>query len=271
MDEKVIGSGLTFDDVLLVPLKSEVLPSEDDTLTRLSRNVNLNIPIIGAAMDTVTDARLAIALAREGGIGIVHKNMAVDQQAMQVDMVKRSESGMISNPFTLGPRASVAEALAPYRPLEMLEDPATLDGGDVVRVGDLLLIGVSGRTNAEAIRQFGTIARRHGYQTRPVPVEGAALHLKSACTHVGGGLVLVNSAGTDLDALHHRDFANRRVDIEAIDDLPQVGRHRVVERAREGAGCLRQIALAFGDLAGFEDFDLGGQALEQTGEPLVIG
>lgn len=111
MDEKIIGRALTFDDVLLVPLKSDILPSEVDTRTRFTRKVNLNIPIVSAAMDTVTESRLAIALAREGGIGIIHKNMSIDRQVMEVDRVKRSESGMISNPFTLGPEAHVAEAL----------------------------------------------------------------------------------------------------------------------------------------------------------------
>jgi IMP dehydrogenase len=105
------GEALTFDDVLLIPLKSDVLPSEVDTRTRLTRGIHLNIPIVSAAMDTVTEAGLAIALAREGGVGIIHKNMPFEDQAMEVDTVKRSESGMISNPFTLGPSASVAEAL----------------------------------------------------------------------------------------------------------------------------------------------------------------
>jgi IMP dehydrogenase len=111
MQSSVEGEALTFDDVLLVPLKSDVLPSEVDVRTRLTRHVELNIPIVSAAMDTVTESSLAIALAREGGIGIIHKNMPLEHQASEVDRVKRSESGMITNPFTLGPDASVAEAL----------------------------------------------------------------------------------------------------------------------------------------------------------------
>jgi IMP dehydrogenase len=111
MQRQTSGEALTFDDVLLVPLKSEVLPSEVDTTTRLTRHIDLNIPIVSAAMDTVTESGLAIALAREGGIGIVHKNMSVEQQSSEVDRVKRSESGMIANPFTLGPDAAVTEAL----------------------------------------------------------------------------------------------------------------------------------------------------------------
>jgi IMP dehydrogenase len=111
MNDRIGGEALTFDDVMLLPLASEVLPGEVDIRSRLTRNVSLNIPIVSAAMDTVTESGLAIALAREGGIGIVHKNMPIDQQGIEVDRVKRSESGMISNPFTLSPDASVAEAL----------------------------------------------------------------------------------------------------------------------------------------------------------------
>ncbi len=109
--KKVIGEALTFDDVLLVPAKSDVLPKDASIGTKLTRDIPLNIPIVSAAMDTVTEANLAIALAREGGIGIIHKNMSIEEQAHQVDRVKRSESGMISNPVTLGPRNTLKEAM----------------------------------------------------------------------------------------------------------------------------------------------------------------
>jgi len=109
--EKVWKEGLTFDDVLLVPAKSTVLPREVSIGTRLTRNIRLNIPLVSAAMDTVTEARLAIALAREGGIGIIHKNMPIEQQAGEVDKVKRSESGMIVDPITLPPEATLQDAL----------------------------------------------------------------------------------------------------------------------------------------------------------------
>ena len=111
MNERIRGVALTFDDVLLLPARSDVLPSQVDICTRLTRSISLNIPIVSAAMDTVTDAGLAIAIAREGGIGFIHKNMGIEDQAAEVDRVKRSESGMISNPFTLGVDARVAEAL----------------------------------------------------------------------------------------------------------------------------------------------------------------
>lgn len=98
---RFIGEGLTFDDVLLVPAESDVLPADVDLSTNLTRKVKLNVPVMSAAMDTVTEYRMAIAIAREGGIGVIHKNMSIDTQAEQVDMVKRSENGVITNPFSL--------------------------------------------------------------------------------------------------------------------------------------------------------------------------
>ena len=109
--EKIIREGLTFDDVLLIPGKSSVLPREVELSTLLTPDIKLNIPIISAAMDTVTESALAIALAREGGIGILHKNMSIEEQSTEVDRVKRSESGMIQNPVTLRPEKTIGEAL----------------------------------------------------------------------------------------------------------------------------------------------------------------
>ncbi|WP_339269244.1 IMP dehydrogenase [Paenibacillus sp. FSL W8-0187] len=109
-EDKFSKEGFTFDDVLLVPRKSEVLPKEVDVSTKLSEHVKLNIPLISAGMDTVTEAPLAIAIAREGGIGIIHKNMTVEQQAEEVDRVKRSESGVITNPFSLHANHLVSDA-----------------------------------------------------------------------------------------------------------------------------------------------------------------
>ena len=106
-----IQEGLTFDDVLLLPGKSSVLPADADTRTCLSRKISLNIPIVAAAMDTVTDSRLAIAISRQGGIGFVHRNMTIDRQAEEVDRVKRSESGMIVDPVTIAPEMTVRQAL----------------------------------------------------------------------------------------------------------------------------------------------------------------
>ena len=110
-ERKFGKEGLTFDDVLLLPAESHVLPNDVSTVTRLTPSIELNIPVISAAMDTVTEARLAIALAREGGLGIVHRNLSIEDQVAEVDKVKRSESGMIVEPVTLRPDSSVAEAL----------------------------------------------------------------------------------------------------------------------------------------------------------------
>ncbi|MBI5410713.1 MAG: IMP dehydrogenase [Nitrospirae bacterium] len=118
MLEKEIRVGLTFDDVVLVPGKSEVIPSEVETRTRVSRNITINIPIVSAAMDTVTEARLAIALAREGGMGVIHRVLSPADQAVEVDKVKKSESGMIIDPITISPDQTVRDAhqiMAKYR------------------------------------------------------------------------------------------------------------------------------------------------------------
>ncbi len=112
IDDKFAREGLTFDDVLIVPAASSVLPRDVSTQTRLTRSITLNIPIISAAMDTVTEGKLAIALAREGGLGVVHRNLSIADQAQEVDKVKRSESGMITDPITMEPTALLREALA---------------------------------------------------------------------------------------------------------------------------------------------------------------
>lgn len=109
--ERFAKIGLTFDDVLLVPAASEVLPKDVNVSTSLTRRIRLNIPLMSAAMDTVTEARLAIALAREGGIGVIHRNMSIERQALEVDKVKRSEHGVISDPIYLSPESPVSEAL----------------------------------------------------------------------------------------------------------------------------------------------------------------
>ena len=108
---RFFGEGLTFDDVLLLPAYSQVLPRETEISTKLTKSLRLNIPMLSAAMDTVTEANLAMALAREGGLGILHKNMSIERQAEQVRKVKRSESGLIIDPITLHADATIADAL----------------------------------------------------------------------------------------------------------------------------------------------------------------
>ena len=110
--DKFLGEALTYDDVLLVPAFSQVLPREVDISTQLTKTIRLNAPLVSAAMDTVTEKALAIAIARQGGIGIIHKNMSIEAQAEQVRSVKRSESGMIIDPVVLPPEATVRDARA---------------------------------------------------------------------------------------------------------------------------------------------------------------
>ncbi len=128
MHDRVAGEGLTFDDVLLIPGKSDVLPSEVDTSVALTPRLRLGIPILSAAMDTVTEARLAIALAREGGLGVIHKNLSIEEQAAEVEKVKRSESGMITDPVTLPPDLPVGDALAVMERFRVSGVPITRDG-----------------------------------------------------------------------------------------------------------------------------------------------
>jgi IMP dehydrogenase len=134
LDRKFAKEGLTFDDVLLVPAESHVLPNDVSTRTRLTRSIELAIPVVSAAMDTVTEARLAIALAREGGIGIVHRNLSIDDQVSEVDKVKRSEAGMIVEPVTLPPHALVRDALELMAHYKVSGVPITDEAGVLVGI-----------------------------------------------------------------------------------------------------------------------------------------
>jgi IMP dehydrogenase len=126
--------GLTFDDVLLIPAASEILPSEASTESRLTRRISLAIPLISAAMDTVTESRLAIAIAREGGIGVIHRNLSIADQAAEVDRVKRSESGMITNPITVTPTTSITDAMNLMAQFHVSGVPVTGESGQLVGI-----------------------------------------------------------------------------------------------------------------------------------------
>jgi IMP dehydrogenase len=128
MVQDAIPEGLTFDDVLLVPARSEVLPAEAETRTKLTSKIPLNIPIVSSAMDTVTESHLAIALAQQGGVGFIHRNMPIDRQAEEVDRVKRSESGMIVDPITIAPDKKISDALALMERFRISGVPVTRDG-----------------------------------------------------------------------------------------------------------------------------------------------
>ncbi|MRR35082.1 IMP dehydrogenase [bacterium] len=134
MLDETIQEGLTFDDVLLVPAHSQILPRDVSLNTRLTRNIHLNIPLVSAAMDTVTEARTAICMAREGGIGIIHKNLSIEEQAMEVDKVKKSESGMIVDPITMRPNQKIHEALAIMEKYRISGVPVTNAKGKLVGI-----------------------------------------------------------------------------------------------------------------------------------------
>lgn len=133
-DNKILGEGLTYDDVLLVPAYSEVLPREVSITTRFSKHITLNVPIVSAAMDTVTESAMAIAMAREGGIGVIHKNMSIDKQAAEVRKVKRAESGMIIDPVTLKKDNTVGDAQKTMREYSIGGIPITDDNGMLIGI-----------------------------------------------------------------------------------------------------------------------------------------
>src|SRR5215210_834776 len=139
-DQIAIGlaTALTFDDVLLVPRHSQVLPSAVDVSSWVTRNIRVNVPLLSAAMDTVTESRLAIAMAQQGGIGIIHKNLSIEEQASEVDRVKRSESGMIVNPITLSPSHRIYEALGLMQKYRISGVPITEDGSQEGRLVGIL-------------------------------------------------------------------------------------------------------------------------------------
>src|SRR5215217_9076273 len=136
--DQAIVTALTFDDVLLVPQHSTVLPTQVDVSTRLTRNIRLNVPLLSAAMDTVTESGLAIAMAQHGGLGVIHKNLSVAEQASEVDRVKRSESGMIVNPITLSPANRIFEALELMKNYRISGVPITEDGSKEGRLVGIL-------------------------------------------------------------------------------------------------------------------------------------
>ena len=174
-EDKFASEGLTFDDVLIVPAASSVLPRDVSTQTCLTRTIALNVPIVSAAMDTVTEGRLAIALAREGGIGIVHYNLPIEQQADEVDKVKRSESGMITDPITMEPTASLHEALAAMERFHISGIPLTEEGK---LVGILTNRDIRFETNLD--RPISELMTRDNLITVPV---GTTLEQARASLH----------------------------------------------------------------------------------------
>lgn len=168
--DRIIQEGLTFDDVLLVPAKSEVLPRDCETSTNLTKKIRLNIPLMSAGMDTVTESRLAVAIAREGGIGIIHKNMTIEQQAMEVDKVKRSEHGVITDPIFLSPDHPVSDALELMQRYRISGVPIVVDH---VLVG--ILTNRDLRFETDYSKKIGDVMTKEHLITAPVgtTLEGA--------------------------------------------------------------------------------------------------
>lgn len=174
--DKIIGEGLTFDDVLLIPAKSDVLPRDVDVSTYLTPTIKLNIPLMSAGMDTVTDSRMAIAMAREGGIGIIHKNMSIEQQALEVDKVKRSEHGVITDPIFLHPEDKIEDALALMSRYRISGVPITVEGK---LVG--ILTNRDLRFERDHQRSIGEVMTKENLITAPV---GTTLeHAKEILAH----------------------------------------------------------------------------------------
>ncbi|MGE5528888.1 MAG: IMP dehydrogenase [Patescibacteria group bacterium] len=163
MEGRIAGEGLTFDDVLLVPALSEVLPRDVSTVTRLTRDISLNIPLLSAGMDTVTEARMAIAMAREGGLGVIHKNMTPAEQALEVDKVKRSEHGVITDPIFLSPRHTIADALQLMERYRISGVPIT-EGGRLVGI----LTNRDLRFETEYQRPISEVMTKENLVTAPV-------------------------------------------------------------------------------------------------------
>jgi IMP dehydrogenase len=165
--ESGLATGLTFDDVLLVPRYSDVLPTEVDVSAQVTRNIRLNVPLVSAAMDTVTESGLAIAMAQHGGLGVIHKNLTVEEQASEVDRVKRSESGMIVNPITLSPAHRIYEALELMKKFSISGVPITDDGSkEGLLVGILTNRDLRFETNVS--RPIGDVMTREHLITVPV-------------------------------------------------------------------------------------------------------
>jgi IMP dehydrogenase len=226
-DLKFSPPGLTYDDVLLLPAHSAVLPAEADTTARLSRRISLRIPLVSSAMDTVTESRMAIAMARQGGVGVLHRNMSVEEQAQQVDMVKRSEAGMITNPVTCGPDATVAD-------VEELCGRYRISGVPVTAADGTLLGIVTNRDirfETDHRRQVTEVMTAMPLVTAPVGV-GRAEALALLGSHKVEKLPLVDAAGRLRGLITVKDFAKS----EKFPSATKDGEGRLVVGAAVGVG-----------------------------------
>jgi IMP dehydrogenase len=264
MSDKIVQDGITFDDVLLLPRASEVTPDAADVSTRLTRSIRLEIPVISAPMDTVTEAGLAIALAQEGGIGLIHRNMPPDREAREVATVKRSENGVIADPVALAPRDTAARAMELMREHRVSGFPVTDDGGGRSRVVGILtrrdmkfLQGDPAQTQVAEImtgRNLVTAAPT----TTLAEAEGI---LNEARVEK---LLLVDGEGRLAGMITMRDIDNLRTHPQACrDDIDNLRTHP--QACRDDRGRLR-VGGAVGVLA----FDRVEALLEAEADVLVV-
>jgi IMP dehydrogenase len=236
--EKFATLGLTFDDVLLLPAESDVIPSDVDTTTKLSRNITLNIPFVSAAMDTVTEARMAVAMARQGGIGVLHRNLSVEDQTRQVEIVKRSEVGMVSDPVTCSPENTLADVDALCRQFRISGLPVTDAAGKLVGI----ISNRDMRFERDMTKLVRDVMTTGPLVTAPVGVSSdAALHLLR--TNKVEKLPIVDDDGRLTGLITVKDFAK-------ADEYPNAARDssgRLLVGAAVGveeSGYLRGMALA---------------------------
>ena len=277
-----IQEGLTFDDVLLKPARSAVLPADADTRTYLTRKIALNIPIVSAAMDTVTESHLAIALAQQGGMGIIHRNMPVERQAEEVDRVKRSESGMIVDPVTVGPNQLISDALDVMKRYRISGVPVTENGGKLVGIltnRDLRfetnftqpVSAVMTKSNLITVPVGTTLeeaeAILHKHRVEKLLVVDDTFHLKglitvkdiqkklkypNACKDSQGRLRVGAALGTVGDFMERAaELVKRKVDVLAIDSAHGHA-ERVLEAVVQVKRAFPDVELIAGNVATYE-------------------
>src|SRR5262252_4361696 len=281
MIQDILPEGLTFDDVLLEPARSEVVPAEVDTRTCLTRNIGLQIPIVSSAMDTVTESHLAIALAQQGGIGIIHRNMSIERQAEEVDRVKRSESGMIVDPVTIDPEQKISDALEVMKSYRISGVPVTTNGklvgiltnrdlrfetrydlpiSSVMTKENLITVAV-GTTleEAEAILHQHRVEKllvvdEHYYLKGLITVKDIQKKLKypNAAKDEQGRLRVGAALGSSGDYLERaQELVKKKVDVLAVDSA-HGHQARVMEAVATLKRALPEVQLTAGNVATYE-------------------
>ncbi len=274
-----IPEALTFDDVLLLPAKTDILPNRADVTTQLTRNIRLNVPLVSAAMDTVTESRLAIAMAQQGGIGIIHKNLSIEAQAEEVDRVKRSESGMIVDPITVAPEQRISEALDLMRKYKISGVPVTDRGGRLLGIltnrdlrfetrTDLKVSEVMTKEDLVTVPVGTTLeeakAILHKHKIEKLLVVDREYHLKGlitvkdiqkmikypgACKDALGRLRVGAAVGVGPETLDRaRALVNARVDLLVV-DTAHGHSAGVMETARKLKAAFPEIDLVAGNVA----------------------